>query len=210
MRASPEPHRSPCSVRPVLIEDDRPGVGLDHLSGRSVSHLVALFEPDDVIAHVDDGPHRVRDDDYGLAVPLEVGEALEAFALERLVTDGQDLVDEEYVGLHVDGHREPEPHVHTGRVVLYRFVDELADPGKVDDVIEAGQRALFVSGPGWPRSGTRFRVPTARGGSRRPTPAAPTSCPSPCTDPLSGRRILARHLSIVDLPEPFSPIRRRR
>ena len=126
----------------VLAEEERPGVGLDHLTGVTVGHLVALFEPDGVVAHVDHRLHRVRDDDDRLAVVLQLGEALQAFALEGLVADGEDLVHEQYVGLDVDRHREPEAHVHARGVVLHRLVDELADAGEVDDVVEAGQRAL--------------------------------------------------------------------
>ena len=40
-------------------------------------------------------------------------------------------------GIDVDRHGEAEPHVHAGRVGLHRRVDELAQLGEVDDLVEA-------------------------------------------------------------------------
>ena len=51
----------------------------------------------------------VADDHDGPALALEPLDVVEALALERGVTDGEHLVDQEHVGLDVDRHREPEP-----------------------------------------------------------------------------------------------------
>ena len=53
-------------------------------------------------------------------------ELVEALVGEALVADREHLVDEQHVGIDVDRHGEPEPHVHAGRVGLDRRVDELA------------------------------------------------------------------------------------
>jgi hypothetical protein len=99
-------------------------------SGRSDAHELALAEPGGLVAeraHLVDG---VGDDDDGTALAAEVGELLGALLLEGHVADGQDLVDEQDVGLDVDRHGEPEPHVHAGGVVLHGLVDEVATPEK--------------------------------------------------------------------------------
>ena len=73
----------------------------------------------------------------GLALVSHLGELLVALALESLVADREHLVDEQDVGVDVDGDREPEPDVHARGVVLDRLVDERLDPGEVDDLVEA-------------------------------------------------------------------------
>ena len=67
------------------------------------------------------------------------------------VADGQHLVDQQHVGLHVDGHREPEPDVHARRVELDLVVDEVLELGEGDDVVVA----LLDVGMGEARAATR-------------------------------------------------------
>ena len=71
---------------------------------------------------------RVRDEQDRAPFALEALHPLETLALERLVTDREHLVDEEDVGIDVHGDREPEPDVHTRRVVPHLHVDELLEP----------------------------------------------------------------------------------
>ena len=75
---------------------------------------------------------------------LDLLDAREALALERLVADRQRLVDHQDVGVDVDGGGEGEPHVHAARVGLDRLVDEVADVGEAGDGVEA----LVDLGPG--------------------------------------------------------------
>ena len=72
------------------------------------------------------------------AFVLELVDPVEALALEGLVADREHLVDEQHVGVDVDGDREAEAHVHARRVVLHLLVDELLELGERDDVVEAG------------------------------------------------------------------------
>jgi hypothetical protein len=51
-----------------------------------------------------------------------------------------------------------------------------------------------------------FSRPDNSGWNPAPNSSSADIFPVVVTEPLSGRRILARHLSIVDFPEPFSPI----
>src|SRR4029079_5434248 len=49
----------------------------------------------------------------------------------------EDLVDQQDVGVDVNGDGEAEAHVHARRVRFHRRVDELAELGEVDDLVEA-------------------------------------------------------------------------
>ena len=79
----------------------------------------------------------MRDEQDRLAPPLELGELVEALVRERLVADRQHLVHQQDVGVHVDRDREPEAHVHAGRVRLDGRVDEVRQFGELDDLVEA-------------------------------------------------------------------------
>ena len=74
---------------------------------------------------------------HRLAAPAELAELVEALVGEALVADRQHLVDQQHVGIDVDGDGEAEPHVHAGRVGLHRRVDELLELGELDDLVEA-------------------------------------------------------------------------
>jgi hypothetical protein len=78
----------------------------------------------------------MRDDHDRLAARAHLVEALQTTTLKLGVTHREYLVDEEDVGVHVDRHGEAETHVHAGRVVPHRCVDELLDPGEAHDLVE--------------------------------------------------------------------------
>src|SRR2546423_1060158 len=79
----------------------------------------------------------MRDDDDRLATRTKVFELLAAFSLKVRISNGEDLVDQEDVWLDVDGNRESEPDVHSRRVILDGRVDEVLQPGEVDDLVES-------------------------------------------------------------------------
>ena len=60
-------------------------------------------------------------------------ERVVALLLERGVPDGEDLVDQQDVGLDVDHHGERKPHLHPRRVVLELEVLEVLELGELDD-----------------------------------------------------------------------------
>jgi len=78
----------------------------------------------------------VRHEQDGAVLGLELGDLGHALASEVLVTDGENLVDEQDVGIDVDRDGEAQPHVHTRRVVLDRVVDERLELGEVHDGVE--------------------------------------------------------------------------
>ena len=64
-------------------------------------------------------------------------EGVLALALERLVPDRQDLIEEQDVGVDMGNHREGEPHSHSRREVLELQVDEVLELRHLDDLLEA-------------------------------------------------------------------------
>ncbi len=67
--------------------------------------------------------------------------------LELRVADAEDFVDDQHVRVEVRRDREAEPRVHPRRVALDRRVDELADAGEVDDLVELARRSRRASCP---------------------------------------------------------------
>ena len=59
-------------------------------------------------------------------------EHVEALLLEGRVADGQHLVDQQDVRVDLDRHRERQPDVHAGGVVLELEVLELLELGELD------------------------------------------------------------------------------
>jgi hypothetical protein len=67
----------------------------------------------------------MRHEDDRLAFVHEPFHGGHAPLLKVGVADGKDLVQQEDVRIEIGGDGEPEPHVHAGRVVLDRHVDEM-------------------------------------------------------------------------------------
>ncbi len=96
----------------------------------------AALEPHGIVAETFDEAQRVRHEQNRLPETTELREFVEALVRESLVADREDFVYEQHVGIDVDRHRKPEPHVHAGGVGLDRCVDEFRELGEVHDVIE--------------------------------------------------------------------------
>ena len=111
MHASPDPHAAVDSVARCDVVHG-PEIAVDDLAALADHLGHAVFEPQDAVAHRAHGSEPVRDDDDRLARLLELGELVRASALERFVTDGEHLVDQQHVGVDVDRHGEAEAHVH--------------------------------------------------------------------------------------------------
>ena len=110
------------------------------LVGRGVGEHRAVVEDDGAVADRPDLVGVVRDEQDRPPLLLEGPDPVQALGLELLVADGQDLVDDEHVGVDVDGDREAEPDVHARGVELHLGVDELAQYGTCNMPGEAWHR----------------------------------------------------------------------
>ena len=81
-------------------------VVVDDFLGRTDHLELPMTHPREPIAECSHLSHGVAHKDDGLAVVLQLGELLRATPLEGLVADSKHFVDEEDVGIDVDGDRE--------------------------------------------------------------------------------------------------------
>ena len=111
---------------------------------------------------------------------------------EIYVADGQGLVHQQNFGIHMDRHRECEPHDHAARICLDGTIDEVADLREGLDFGEASVH--FLSGKAQDRA-IEINVVAAgelgiETGAR--VPAAPTLVPFTATVPSVGSRMPAQ------------------
>ena len=84
----------------------------------------------------------MRHEQHRASLLAQACELVEALLLERGVPDGEHLVDQQDVGVDLDGGGECEPNVHPRRVVLQLEIDELLELGERQDVVETLCRLL--------------------------------------------------------------------
>ena len=99
---------------------------------------MASLEEDGSLAETLDGRCVVRDEHDRPALLLEREDPAEALPLERLVTHGEDLVEQQDVRVEERGDRESQPHGHPRRVRAHGPVDRVLELGECDDLVEAG------------------------------------------------------------------------
>ena len=121
---------------PLLRGADHVEVARDDVSGRPLLDDAALVEQVRALADALHGDEVVADEDHGAALAGDGVHLGEALALELGVAHGEDLVDEQDVGLQVRADREREAHEHAARVALDRRVDEALDAREGDDLVE--------------------------------------------------------------------------
>ena len=102
-----------------------------------------MLQPEDLVAEAADGVQVVGDEDDGAALGAEGLDLVDAAALEVLVADGEDLIDEEDLGVGVGGDGEAQAQGHARGVGADGVVDELAQLSEGDDV---GDELLGVGG----------------------------------------------------------------
>ena len=161
MDASPEPHSRRPAPRSagIHVVGERPAVASDGLACRAVERDVPTLEEDGALAEPLDGRRIVGDEDDRPAALLEREDPPEALPLERLVADGEDLVEEQDVRVEEGGDGEAEAHRHPRRVRPHRPVDRVLQLGERDDLVEPAPDLGPRRGPGSRRSGRRSRGP---------------------------------------------------
>ena len=73
-----------------------------------------VVENQNSIRELLDRPHVVADEDDRPPFLLEASENVEALLLKAGVAYRQDFIDQEDVGMGLDGHREGQSHQHSG------------------------------------------------------------------------------------------------
>ena len=66
---------------------------------------------------------------------LEVSQPTETLLLEHGIADGERLVDDQHIRIHMGDYREGQPHGHTRAVGLDRLINELTDIGEGQDAV---------------------------------------------------------------------------
>src|SRR4030042_4898703 len=74
------------------------------------------------------------DENYGLALSLELVHLVPALFLEGFSAHGEDLVYKHGVGVGVDSGGKSQPQVHAGGEVLELHVFEFPELGKLEDI----------------------------------------------------------------------------
>ena len=174
--------------------------------GRAVVRALTGREEDRPLAQALDRLRIVRYEQNRAASILEGRDDAEAFPLKVLVTDGEDLVEEENVRLEERGDRKPEPHRHAARVGADRPVDRVLDFGERDDLVEALANLGATQTLDRPVQVDVLATAEVRV-EARPELEQGADPPSTCTVPVVGLMIPASTRSSVDLPEPLRPIK---
>src|SRR5262249_43776140 len=142
--AALEPHRDDAGLagtprvlpRRRLLGGQQLLVVADHIARRAVVGDLTRPQEDRPLTDALDGGGGMRDEHDRSAPLAELENLAEALALERLVADREDLVEEQDVGVEVGCDREAEPHVHPRRVRPNRDVEEIVELGEGDDLVD--------------------------------------------------------------------------
>jgi hypothetical protein len=105
----------------------------------------------------------------------------------------------------VNRDREPQSHVHAGRVRLDRLVDEVRELGKLDDLVEACSISRFDSPQHDSVDEDVFAAENFRDGNPAPSSMSAEIRPRTVTVPLVGFVMPATSFSAVLLPDPLRP-----
>ena len=109
----------------------------DRFFGGSIQSDRTLFEQDRARADIGDGREVMGDHQNCAALVAQLGGFSHATVLKSLVADAQDLVDDQNIGFHVGSDGETQADGHAARVAFDWGIEERADLGKLDDLIEA-------------------------------------------------------------------------
>jgi PAS domain S-box-containing protein len=124
----------------------------------AVPQDLAGLHPDDARAALLDLAQVVRDQEDRPRLLAQLLDPVVRLGAERGVAGREGLVDHQDLVALGRGDREPQPLRHAGGVGAHRQVDEVADAGEVDDLVEAG---LDLGGRHAHRQAAEHHVPLA-------------------------------------------------
>jgi len=85
----------------------------------------------------------MTDKEDGLLPPPKIIDPVQTFGHKRSISNGQDLINEQNIRVHINGDRKSEPHVHSRRISFDWGIDKLLKLCKPDDVIEFFRDLFF-------------------------------------------------------------------
>src|SRR5262245_56205179 len=109
----------------------------DNLLSLSVLADFAAVEPDPAGTEVLHRRQIVRYEENGAPPAPQVFHGIQTLLLKSCVSHSEHFIDNEYVRIEMRCNSESQPQTHSGRVPFYLGIDELLDPGEVNNGIEA-------------------------------------------------------------------------
>ena len=122
-------------MRTCALLGEQPVVLGDRLARGAVERHLAVTQQHGSRAQSVDGSRVVGHEDDRPAPLLELEDLPEALALKLLVSDREDLVEQQNVDIEMGGDRKAEAHVHAGGVRADWDVDEALELRKGDDLL---------------------------------------------------------------------------
>src|SRR5581483_643675 len=87
-------------------------VACDHIAGSAVLHQSSVVQEQCPVTEVSDILHRMGYEHNCLARVAKLLNAFKRLLLESDIADAKDLVNNQNIGLHFDGYREGQSHIH--------------------------------------------------------------------------------------------------
>lgn len=117
---------------------DGVGIGFGDLPGGAVHDQSAVVEPEAAITNGIDFAERVTDEDDDPALRRDLLHAPGRLVREEGIADRQGLIDDEDVRLNEGAHGEGKASLHAGRVGPDGPIDELAELGEGNHLLDMG------------------------------------------------------------------------
>src|SRR6185437_263695 len=111
-------------------------VSPDHLGCRTGLADDAGLEPQRPRAQTRERIEIMTDEDDGATLDSHLPHPTQALALKFDVSDRENLIDHEDVGLQVSGDREGQPKIHTTGIALHGSIEEPLNAGEFDDLFK--------------------------------------------------------------------------
>src|SRR5271157_461665 len=99
-------------------------------------HDFAMIQQQYPIAHNADAINGMRDEDYRSSLFLNAKDLTKTLVLERQITDGKNLIDQQDIGVAMNRYCKSKTNVHARRIRAYGSIDEISYFGKIDDLMK--------------------------------------------------------------------------
>ena len=120
-------HAVPLLGARFLALQHQPDVAVDHVVGRALRRDASVEQQDGAVGELLHQAQVVGDEQHRDAALAQLLKLAHAAVGEDRVAYRQGFVHDEDFGVHVNGRREGQAHVHAARILFHRPFDELAD-----------------------------------------------------------------------------------